>query len=157
MSAPIKTDCRHHRKIWPPSKQPLNKLSLQHKHIHPNIWFFLKPGPIPAPGQPGPGSTRRAGPGFKTMAKGHKNGQPTKQLTSWKTKHNLKKLFQEFSVPCILHTHRWLSREMTCQLSVTVDYSSWSKAENVHRPGKIGCFYITSTTAKTTTTKQRQR
>jgi hypothetical protein len=29
--------------------------------------FFLKPGPVPAPGQPGSGSIRRAGPGFKTM------------------------------------------------------------------------------------------
>jgi hypothetical protein len=33
-----------------------------------NPWLFLlKPGPAPGPGQPGPGSTRRAGPGFKTM------------------------------------------------------------------------------------------
>jgi hypothetical protein len=30
-------------------------------------WFFLKPGPVPAPGQPGLGSIRQAGPGFKTM------------------------------------------------------------------------------------------
>jgi len=30
-------------------------------------WFFLKPDPIPALGQPGPRSTRRARPGFKTM------------------------------------------------------------------------------------------
>ena len=30
-----KPDRHHHHKIWPPSKQPLNKLSLQHKHIHP--------------------------------------------------------------------------------------------------------------------------
>jgi hypothetical protein len=29
--------------------------------------FFRQPGPVPAPGRPGPGSTRRAGPGFKTM------------------------------------------------------------------------------------------
>ena len=29
--------------------------------------FLLRPGPVPGPGQPGPGSTRRAGPGFKTM------------------------------------------------------------------------------------------
>jgi hypothetical protein len=29
--------------------------------------FLLKPGPALDPGQPGPGSTRRAGPGFKTM------------------------------------------------------------------------------------------
>ena len=31
--------------------------------------FFLRPGPVPGPGRPGPGSTRRAGPGFKTMSK----------------------------------------------------------------------------------------
>jgi len=30
-------------------------------------WFFLKPGLVPAPGQPGSGSIRRAGLGFKTM------------------------------------------------------------------------------------------
>lgn len=29
--------------------------------------FLLRPGPVPCLGQPGPGSTRRAGPGFKTM------------------------------------------------------------------------------------------
>jgi hypothetical protein len=29
--------------------------------------FFLQLGPVLAPGQPGPGSTRWAGPGFKTM------------------------------------------------------------------------------------------
>jgi hypothetical protein len=29
--------------------------------------FFLQPGPVPAPGRPGPGSTCRARPGFKTM------------------------------------------------------------------------------------------
>jgi len=29
--------------------------------------FFHQPGPVPDPGRPGPGSTRRAGPGFKTM------------------------------------------------------------------------------------------
>jgi hypothetical protein len=29
--------------------------------------FLLGPGPVPGPGRPGPGSTRRAGPGFKTM------------------------------------------------------------------------------------------
>jgi len=29
--------------------------------------FLLKPGPVPSPGRPGLGSTRRAGPGFKTM------------------------------------------------------------------------------------------
>jgi len=29
--------------------------------------FLLRPGPVPGPGRPGPGSTRRAGPGFKTM------------------------------------------------------------------------------------------
>ena len=29
--------------------------------------FLLRPGPVPCPGRPGPGSTRRAGPGFKTM------------------------------------------------------------------------------------------
>jgi hypothetical protein len=28
---------------------------------------FHQPGPVPAPGQPGPGSTRRARPGFKTL------------------------------------------------------------------------------------------
>jgi len=28
--------------------------------------FLLRPGPVPGPGRPGPGSTRRAGPGFKT-------------------------------------------------------------------------------------------
>ena len=31
--------------------------------------FLLRPGPVPGPGRPGPGSTRRAGPGFKTMSK----------------------------------------------------------------------------------------
>jgi hypothetical protein len=31
--------------------------------------FLLRPGPIPCLGQPGPRSTRRASPGFKTMAK----------------------------------------------------------------------------------------
>jgi hypothetical protein len=30
--------------------------------------FLLRPGPVPGPGWPGPGSTRRAGPSFKTMA-----------------------------------------------------------------------------------------
>jgi hypothetical protein len=30
-------------------------------------YFFLQPGPIPAPGRPGPGSTHLAGPDFKTM------------------------------------------------------------------------------------------
>jgi hypothetical protein len=34
--------------------------------------FFHQPGPVPAPGRPGPGSTRRAGPGFKTMVKTEK-------------------------------------------------------------------------------------
>jgi len=37
---------------------------------HTGSWlmlFFHQPGPVPAPGQPGPGSTRRAGPGFKTL------------------------------------------------------------------------------------------
>jgi len=29
--------------------------------------FLLRPGPVPGPGRPGPGLTRRAGPGFKTM------------------------------------------------------------------------------------------
>lgn len=29
--------------------------------------FLLRPGPVLGPGQPGPGSTRRAGPGFKTI------------------------------------------------------------------------------------------
>ena len=29
--------------------------------------FFLQPGRVPAPGLPGPGSTRRVGSGFKTM------------------------------------------------------------------------------------------
>ena len=29
--------------------------------------FFLQPGPVHVPGRPGPWSTRRAGPGFKTM------------------------------------------------------------------------------------------
>jgi len=31
--------------------------------------FFLQPAPVPAPGRPSPGSTRRAGSGFKTMSK----------------------------------------------------------------------------------------
>ena len=30
-------------------------------------YFLLKPGPAPSPGRLDPGSTRRAGPGFKTM------------------------------------------------------------------------------------------
>ena len=29
--------------------------------------FLLRPGPVLGPGWPGPGSTHRAGPGFKTM------------------------------------------------------------------------------------------
>jgi hypothetical protein len=29
--------------------------------------FLLGPGPVPGPGRPGPGSTRRTSPGFKTM------------------------------------------------------------------------------------------
>ena len=29
--------------------------------------FLPSPGPVPGPGRPGPGSTRRAGPGFKTL------------------------------------------------------------------------------------------
>jgi len=29
--------------------------------------FLPPPGPVPGPGRPGPGSTRRAGPGFKTL------------------------------------------------------------------------------------------
>jgi hypothetical protein len=29
--------------------------------------FLLRPGPVPGLDRPGPGSTRRAGPGFKTM------------------------------------------------------------------------------------------
>ena len=40
-----KPDRHHHHKIWPPSKQPLNKLSLQHKHIHPTIPWRLPPPP----------------------------------------------------------------------------------------------------------------
>ena len=32
--------------------------------------LLLRPGPVPGPIWPGPGSTRQAGPGFKTMAKG---------------------------------------------------------------------------------------
>ena len=31
--------------------------------------FLPPPGPVPGPGRPGPGSTRRAGPGFKTLQK----------------------------------------------------------------------------------------
>jgi len=31
--------------------------------------FLPPPGPVPGPGRPGPGSTRRAGPGFKTLTK----------------------------------------------------------------------------------------
>ena len=31
--------------------------------------FLPQPGPVPGPGRPGPGSTRRAGPGFKTLTK----------------------------------------------------------------------------------------
>jgi len=31
--------------------------------------FLLRPGPVPGPGRPGPESTRRAGPGFKTVVK----------------------------------------------------------------------------------------
>jgi hypothetical protein len=31
--------------------------------------FFRQPGPVQAPGRPGPGSTRRAEPGFKTMVR----------------------------------------------------------------------------------------
>jgi hypothetical protein len=31
--------------------------------------FLLRPGPVPCSGRPGPGSTRRAGPSFKTMGK----------------------------------------------------------------------------------------
>jgi hypothetical protein len=30
--------------------------------------FLPPPGPVPDPGRPGPGSTRQAGPGFKTLA-----------------------------------------------------------------------------------------
>ena len=30
-------------------------------------WFLPQPGLVPGPGRPGPGSTRRAGPGFKTL------------------------------------------------------------------------------------------
>jgi hypothetical protein len=29
--------------------------------------FFLRPGPVPSPGRPGPGLTRRVDPDFKTM------------------------------------------------------------------------------------------
>jgi len=29
--------------------------------------FLLRPEPVSGPGRPGPGSTRRAGPGFETM------------------------------------------------------------------------------------------
>jgi len=29
--------------------------------------FLLRPGPVPSPGRPGPGSTHRAGPSFKTV------------------------------------------------------------------------------------------
>jgi hypothetical protein len=32
--------------------------------------FLLRPEPVPGPSRPGPVSTRRAGPGFKTMTKG---------------------------------------------------------------------------------------
>jgi hypothetical protein len=31
--------------------------------------IFYQPGPVPVPGQPGPGSTRRSEPGFKTLFK----------------------------------------------------------------------------------------
>jgi len=37
---------------------------------HTGSWlmlFFHQPGPVPAPGRPGPRSTRLAGPGFKTL------------------------------------------------------------------------------------------
>ena len=39
--------------------------------------FFRQPGPVPVPGRPGPGSTRRAGPGFKTMNNTLNNVQTT--------------------------------------------------------------------------------
>ena len=29
--------------------------------------FLLRPGPVPGPSRPGPGSARQTGPGFKTM------------------------------------------------------------------------------------------
>jgi len=33
-----------------------------------DFFYFFQPGPVPAPGRSGPGSTRQAGPGFKTIA-----------------------------------------------------------------------------------------
>ena len=47
--------------------------------------FLLRPGPVPCPGRPGPGSTRRAGPGFKTMnwTLSPGRGQPAIQTWRW--------------------------------------------------------------------------
>jgi len=41
----------------------------------------LRPRPVPCPGRPGPGSTRRAGPGFKTMVIFYLNFQFNKKFS----------------------------------------------------------------------------
>jgi hypothetical protein len=48
--------------------------------------FFLQPDPVPAPGRSGPGSTREAGPSFKTMVF-------KLFLYYWKKRINVKKTF----------------------------------------------------------------
>ena len=53
--------------------------------------FLLRPGPVPGPGQPGPGSTGRAGPGFKTMTKSRLSGPK-------KTNHYLVQVSSTFGV-----------------------------------------------------------
>ena len=50
---------------WPGSRS-----TLRVDRVLPGQFSFrvvYQPGPVLAPGQPGPGLTRRAGPGFKTM------------------------------------------------------------------------------------------
>jgi hypothetical protein len=54
--------------------------------------FLLRPEPVPGPGWPGPGSTRRASPGFKTMVVATKT---VSQLFFEKRKSHL------LSFPCI--------------------------------------------------------
>jgi hypothetical protein len=57
-------------RVWPGGLGPGSTLRVD--RVSPGQFpsgFFPSPGPVPSPGRPGPGSTRRAGPGFKTLPK----------------------------------------------------------------------------------------
>jgi len=49
----------------------VSRVNLPGHPSHTESWlflFFFQPDPVPVPGRSGPGSTRRVGPGFKTIA-----------------------------------------------------------------------------------------